>query len=106
MPTAQPTIRPVLEPEPELPAADGSFTPAVLAVGSGVGVGVTKTDLMMVETPADPEDTLVTSETIGDTDDGGAEEAVSVAVVGAFVSDGELALPEPLASPVKDASVG
>jgi hypothetical protein len=105
IPTAQPTIKPVLEPEPELPD-DGSLTPAVLAVGSGVGVGVTRTDLIMVEIPADPEETLVTSDTIGDTEDGGADEAVSVAVVGASVFDGEFPLPEPLARPVKDASVG
>jgi hypothetical protein len=45
MPTAQPTINPVLE-EPELPEEELLFVLAVLAVGSGVGV--TSTDLIMV----------------------------------------------------------
>jgi hypothetical protein len=105
MPTAHPTIKPVLEPEPEPESSeDELLTPAVFAVGSGVGV--TRTDLTMVETPAGPEETLVTSEVIGDTDVGDAEEAGGADDAGALVFVGESPLPDPLAKPVKDASVG
>jgi hypothetical protein len=103
MPTAQPTISPVLELEPELPEEELLLVLAVLAVGSGVGV--TKTDLTMVWTPADPEETLVIAEEKGV---GVAEEAVvdteSANDAGALV--GELPLPEPEARPVMDARFG
>jgi hypothetical protein len=107
MPTAHPMMTPRLEleppPEPESPEFEP--TPAALAVGSIDGV--TRIDLMMVETPPGPEETLVTSEENGVADadgvvrDGGGPDDDA----GAFVLDAE-ALPEPVARPVKDASVG
>jgi hypothetical protein len=103
IPTAHPTINPVLE-EPELPEEELLFVLAVLTVGSGVGV--TRTDLIMVWTPADPDETLVIADEKGvgvaegeDEAGGGADDA------GALVA-GEVPLLEPLARPVMDARFG
>jgi hypothetical protein len=105
MPTARPTINPVLEPEPEpeLPEEELLLVLAVLAVGSGVGV--TKTDLMIVWTPADPEEILVISDEKGV----GVAEGAVVDTESANDADalvGELPLPEPDARPVMVARLG
>jgi hypothetical protein len=105
MPTAQPTINPVLELEPELPEEELLLllVLAVLAVGSGVGV--TKTDLMMVWTPADPDEILVISDEKGvGVAEGAVVDTESANDAGALV--GELPLPEPDARPVMDARLG
>jgi hypothetical protein len=105
IPTASPTIRPMLL--LDLPEG-GEFELAVLAVGSGDGV------VMMVfstvTTPAGPDDTLVRTEVTGvaedtarvgvEAPDAGADDA------GALVFEGELPLPEAVAKPVKDERVG
>jgi hypothetical protein len=103
IPTAHPTISPTLLLDPEL--LEEVFVPAALAVGSADGV-ITFVSTM-VETPAGPEETLVTSEVIGEADEGGAEdEAGWLDEAGALVFEAELPLPVPVAWPVKEASVG
>lgn len=101
MPTAQPTITPIFDFEPEPPSVDAAAEfELVLAVGFTEGVIMSV--LMTVETPPGPEETLVDSEVTGFAADVGAEDP------GASVFDAELPppLPEPEARPVLVASVG
>jgi hypothetical protein len=93
----------MLLPDPE--SLEVVLVPAASAVG--VVDGVITLVSMMVEMPAGPEETLVTSEVIGDADEGGAEDVAGPPdEAGALVFEAALPLPVPVAWPVKDASVG
>jgi hypothetical protein len=106
MPTAHPMITPSFEPDFLL--GSGAWVlavPAALAEGFEDGVSVTVATIVC--TPADPEETLVTAEVTGLADDAGAEVAAAAEEAGAEVCEGELPpLPEPVARPVNEASVG
>jgi hypothetical protein len=107
IPTAHPIITPRFEPDFLLES--GACVLAVpAALAEGFGDGVTVTVATKVCTPADPEETLVTSEVTGLADDAG-EEVAAADEAGAEVFEGEFPPPplaEPVARPVKEASVG
>jgi hypothetical protein len=106
IPTAHPMITPRFE--PDFLFGSGACVLAVpAALAEGFEDGVTVTVAMKVCTPADPEETLVTSEVTGVADDAGVEVAAADEA-GAEVFEGEFPLPlaEPVARPVKEASVG
>lgn len=106
IPTASPTMRPILL--VDLVVGE-LFKSAVLALGSEDGVEMIV--FSIVTTPAGPDERLVLTEVTGLGDDTArdgdtAADGVAANDAGGLVFEGELPLSVPVARPVKDASVG